>query len=183
MPAPEKPLKAVKFGDSDKARIGDWVIAIGNPFGLGGSVSAGIVSARNRNIDSGPYDNYIQTDAAINRGNSGGPAFNLEGEVVGINTAIFSPSGGSVGIGFAIPASTAENIIDSLKENGKVTRGWLGVQIQPVTEDIAESLGGQDFDLELQVADSERRLLESSPAGIKVLASEPLFRSLPLECL
>ena len=122
-------------------RVGDWVMAVGNPFGLGGSVTTGIISARGRDIGSGPYDDFLQIDAAINRGNSGGPAFNLEGEVVGINTAIFSPSGGSVGIGFAIPASTAENVIASLKDSGKVTRGWLGVQIQPVTEDIAESLG------------------------------------------
>ncbi len=125
-------------------RVGDWVMAVGNPFGLGGTVTTGIVSALGRDIGSGPYDNFMQIDAAINRGNSGGPAFNLEGEVVGINTAIFSPSGGSVGIGFAIPASSAESIIESLKENGKVTRGWLGVQIQPVTEDIAESLGLKD---------------------------------------
>jgi serine protease Do len=119
-------------------------MAVGNPFGLGGSVTTGIISARGRDIGSGPYDDFLQIDAAINRGNSGGPAFNLEGEVVGINTAIFSPSGGSVGIGFAIPASTAESVIASLKENGKVTRGWLGVQIQPVTEDIAEGLGLED---------------------------------------
>ena len=122
-------------------RVGDWVMAVGNPFGLGGTVTTGIISARGRDIGSGPYDDFLQIDAAINRGNSGGPAFNLEGEVVGINTAIFSPSGGSVGIGFAIPASTAQNVIASLKESGTVTRGWLGVQIQPVTEDIAESLG------------------------------------------
>ena len=125
-------------------RVGDWVMAVGNPFGLGGTVTTGIVSALGRDIGSGPYDNFMQIDAAINRGNSGGPAFNLEGEVVGINTAIFSPSGGSVGIGFTIPASSAESIIESLKENGKVTRGWLGVQIQPVTDDIAESLGLKD---------------------------------------
>ncbi len=122
-------------------RVGDWVMAVGNPFGLGGSVTTGIVSALGRDIGSGPYDDFMQIDAAINRGNSGGPAFNLEGEVIGVNTAIFSPSGGSVGIGFAIPASTAQNVIDSLKETGSVTRGWLGVQIQPVTDEIAESLG------------------------------------------
>jgi len=126
---------------NDEPRVGDWVMAVGNPFGLGGTVTTGIISARSRDIGAGPYDDFLQIDAAINRGNSGGPAFNLEGEVVGINTAIFSPSGGSVGIGFAIPASSAENVIASLKESGKVTRGWLGVQIQPVTEDIAESLG------------------------------------------
>ena len=112
---PEKPLKAVKFGDSEKLRLGEWVIAIGNPFSLGGTVTAGIVSARNRDIQSGPYDNYIQTDAAINRGNSGGPLFNLEGEVIGVNTAIISPSGGSIGIGFAVPSKTAMAVIDQLQ--------------------------------------------------------------------
>jgi serine protease Do len=137
---PDKPLKAVKFGDSDKLRLGEWVIAIGNPFSLGGTVTAGIVSARNRDINSGPYDNYIQTDAAINRGNSGGPLFNLEGEVVGVNTAIISPSGGSIGIGFAVPSKTAINVIDQLKEFGETRRGWLGVRIQQVTDEIAESL-------------------------------------------
>jgi serine protease Do len=137
----EKPLKAVKFGDSDALRIGEWVIAIGNPFGLGGSVSAGIVSARNRDINSGPYDNYIQTDAAINRGNSGGPLFNLAGEVIGINTAIYSPSGGSIGIGFAVPSKNAVAVIDQLRQFGEMRRGWLGVRIQQVTDDIAESLG------------------------------------------
>src|SRR5438270_4533680 len=138
---PDKPLKAVKFGNSDKLRLGEWVIAIGNPFSLGGSVTAGIVSARNRDINSGPYDNYIQTDAAINRGNSGGPLFNLEGEVIGVNTAIISPSGGSIGIGFAVPSTTAMAVLDQLREFKEVRRGWLGVKIQQVTEDIAESLG------------------------------------------
>ncbi len=138
---PDKPLKAVKFGNSEKLRLGEWVIAIGNPFSLGGSVTAGIVSARNRDINSGPYDNYIQTDAAINRGNSGGPLFNLNGEVVGVNTAIISPSGGSIGIGFAVPANTAMAVIDQLREFKEVRRGWLGVRIQQVTDDIAESLG------------------------------------------
>jgi serine protease Do len=137
---PEKPLKAVKFGDSDGLRLGEWVIAIGNPFSLGGSVSAGIVSARNRDIQSGPYDNYIQTDAAINRGNSGGPLFNLQGEVVGVNTAIISPSGGSIGIGFAVPSKTALAVIEQLQKYGETRRGWLGVRIQQVTDDIAESL-------------------------------------------
>ena len=127
---PDAPLKAVKFGNSEKLRLGEWVIAIGNPFSLGGSVTAGIVSARNRDINSGPYDNYIQTDAAINRGNSGGPLFNLEGEVVGVNTAIISPSGGSIGIGFAVPANTALAVIDQLREFKEVRRGWLGVKIQ-----------------------------------------------------
>ena len=137
---PDKPLKAVKFGDSEKLRLGEWVIAIGNPFSLGGTVTAGIVSARNRDINSGPYDNYIQTDAAINRGNSGGPLFNLDGEVVGINTAIISPSGGSIGIGFAVPSKTAMPVIDQLKQFGETRRGWLGVRIQQVTDEIAESL-------------------------------------------
>ena len=136
----EKPLKAVKFGDSDKLRLGEWVIAIGNPFSLGGSVTAGIVSARNRDINSGPYDNYIQTDAAINRGNSGGPLFNLSGEVIGVNTAIISPSGGSIGIGFAVPSNSALAVIDQLRQFGETRRGWLGVRIQQVTDDIAESL-------------------------------------------
>ena len=137
---PDKPLKAVKFGDSDKLRLGEWVIAIGNPFSLGGTVTAGIVSARNRDIQSGPYDNYIQTDAAINRGNSGGPLFNLNGEVVGVNTAIISPSGGSIGIGFAVPSKTVVPVIDQLREFKEVRRGWLGVRIQQVSDEIADSL-------------------------------------------
>ncbi len=137
---PEKPLTAVKFGDSDALRLGEWVIAIGNPFSLGGTVTAGIVSARNRDINSGPYDSYIQTDAAINRGNSGGPLFNLNGEVVGVNTAIISPSGGSIGIGFAVPSKTVAAVVDQLREFKEVRRGWLGVRIQQVTDEIAESL-------------------------------------------
>jgi serine protease Do len=124
-----------------EAKVGDYVMAVGNPFGLGGTVTSGIISARGRDIGSGPYDDFLQIDASINKGNSGGPTFNLDGEVIGINTAIYSPSGGSVGIGFAIPAATAANVIDSLKLNHKVNRGWLGVQIQPVTADIAESMG------------------------------------------
>ena len=138
---PTKPLKAVKFGDSDKARVGDWVMAIGNPFGFGGSVTVGIVSARNRDINSGPYDNFIQTDAAINKGNSGGPLFDMYGDVIGINTAIVSPTGGSIGIGFAVPSKTASAVVAQLKEFGETRRGWLGVRIQGVTDDIAESLG------------------------------------------
>jgi serine protease Do len=131
----------VKFAEKE-ARVGDWVIAVGNPFGLGGTVTTGIVSARGRDIGAGPYDDFLQIDAPINRGNSGGPAFNLKGEVIGVNTAIFAPGGGgSVGIGFAIPASIARDIVQTLRDNGKVTRGWLGVQIQPVTEEIAESIG------------------------------------------
>jgi len=141
---PEKPLKAVKFGDSDKSRVGDWVLAVGNPFGLGGSVSAGIISARNRNIDKGPYDAYIQTDAAINKGNSGGPMFNMNGEVIGINTAILAPSGNSIGIGFATPANTVTPIIEQLQKFGETRRGWLGVRIQSVDDAIAETLGFGD---------------------------------------
>src|SRR6202140_3365861 len=137
---PPKPLIAVKFGDSDKLRLGEWVIAIGNPFSLGGTVTAGIVSARNRDINLGPYDNYIQTDAAINRGNSGGPLFNLEGDVIGINTAIISPSGGSIGTGFAGPSKTVIAVIDQLRDFKEVRRGWLGVRIQQVTDEIADSL-------------------------------------------
>ena len=137
---PAKPLVAVKFGDSDKLRLGEWVIAIGNPFSLGGTVTAGIVSARNRDINSGPYDSYIQTDAAINRGNSGGPLFNLDGEVIGVNTLIISPSGGSIGIGFAVPSKTVAGVVDQLRQFGELRRGWLGVRIQQVTDEIAESL-------------------------------------------
>jgi len=136
----DHPLKAVKFGDSDKLRLGEWVIAIGNPFSLGGTVTAGIVSARNRDINSGPYDNYIQTDAAINRGNSGGPLFNLNGDVIGVNTAIISPSGGSIGIGFAVPSKTVVPVIEQLRQFKEVRRGWLGVRIQQVTDEIAETL-------------------------------------------
>ncbi len=128
----------------DKPKIGEWVLAVGNPFGLGGTVTAGIVSAEGRDIGSGPYDDYIQIDAAVNRGNSGGPTFNLAGDVVGINTAIFSPSGGNVGIAFDVPATTVNQVIPQLKEKGRVDRAWLGVQIQPVTEDIAQSLGLSD---------------------------------------
>ena len=137
----DKPLKAVKFADSEKARVGEWVMAVGNPFGLGGSVTAGIISARNRNIDSGPYDNYIQTDASINKGNSGGPLFNMDGDVIGVTTAILSPSGGSVGIGFATPANTVLPVIEQLEKYGETRRGWLGVRIQNVDDAIADSLG------------------------------------------
>jgi len=133
-------LKAVKFGDSNKLRVGDWVMAIGNPFGFGGTVTAGIVSARGRNL-SGSYDDYIQTDASINRGNSGGPLFDMKGNVVGINTAIFSQSGGSVGIGFAVSSNLAKQVTDQLKQYGRTKRGWLGVLIQEITEEIAETLG------------------------------------------
>lgn len=134
----------VNFADDSQIRVGDWVVAVGNPFGLGGTVTAGIISARGRDIGSGPYDDYLQVDAAVNRGNSGGPTFNLNGQVVGINTAIFSPSGGNVGIAFAIPASVAKGVVADLMKDGKVDRGWLGVQIQPVSRDIADSLGLAD---------------------------------------
>jgi serine protease Do len=135
-----KDFPFVKFAEH-APQVGDWVVAVGNPFGLGGTVTAGIVSARGRDIGAGPYDDYVQIDAPINKGNSGGPAFDVDGKVIGVNTAIFSPSGGSVGIGFDIPADTAKLVVAQLKENGHVTRGWLGVQIQPVTADIADSLG------------------------------------------
>lgn len=136
----KRKLPFVPMGDSDKARVGDWVIAIGNPFGLGGSLSAGVISAINRDINAGPYDSFIQTDAAINRGNSGGPLFNLKGEVIGVNSAIISPSGGSVGIGFSIPANLAKSVVAQLRQFGETRRGWLGVRIQEVTDELAESL-------------------------------------------
>jgi serine protease Do len=139
----DKKLPAVKFGESDKARVGDWIIAIGNPFGLGGTVTAGIISARARDINSGPYDDYLQTDASINTGNSGGPMFNMDGDVIGVNTAILSPSGGSIGIGFAIPSQLVRTVVDQLRQFGVTKRGWLGVRIQTVTDDIAENLGLQ----------------------------------------
>ncbi len=135
------PLPAASWGDSTKTRVGDWVLAIGNPFGLGGTVTSGIISATARDIHSGPYDDFLQTDASINRGNSGGPMFNLAGQVIGINTAIFSPSGGSIGIGFAIPSAFARSIIDQLKATGKVERGWIGAHIQPVTGALASAVG------------------------------------------
>ncbi|MGO4685224.1 Do family serine endopeptidase [Hyphomicrobium sp. 2TAF46] len=139
--SPKKPLADVKFGSSADIEVGDWVLAIGNPFGLGGSVSVGIISAKSRDINSGPYDDYLQTDAAINKGNSGGPLFNMNGEVIGVNTAIISPTGGSIGIGFAVPSDTVSKVIAQLKQYGEVRRGWLGVKIQTVTGDIAETLG------------------------------------------
>ncbi len=140
---PKKPLKAVTFGDSGKMRVGDWVMAIGNPFGLGGSVTVGIISATKRDINAGPYDDFLQTDAAINRGNSGGPLFDMDGHVIGVNTAIISPTGGSIGIGFAVPSNSAVQVIDQLKQYGETRRGWLGVQVQNVTEEIAAGLGLQ----------------------------------------
>lgn len=138
---PQTKLSATQWGDSDNANVGSWIIAIGNPFGLGGTVTAGIVSARQRDINAGPYDDFIQTDASINRGNSGGPMFNMKGDVIGVNTAIFSPTGGSVGIGFAVPSNIAKNVVAQLIKYGETRRGWLGVRIQDVTPDIAESLG------------------------------------------
>lgn len=152
----------VAFGDDSKVRVGEWVVAVGNPFGLGGSVTAGIVSARGRDIGAGPYDDFIQIDAAVNRGNSGGPAFNLKGEVIGINTAIFSPSGGNVGIAFAIPASIAKDVVNDLIDDGTIERGWLGVQIQPVTDDIAESVG---------LADAKGAIIAEPQSGSPALAA------------
>lgn len=142
---PKSPLTATSFGNSDQSRVGDWVLAIGNPYGLSGTVTSGIISSRGRDIEQGPYDDFIQTDAPINKGNSGGPLFNMKGEVIGINTAIFSPSGGSIGIAFAIPSNEAKSIIDQLKQSGHVARGWVGVRIQEVSETIAESLNIQPF--------------------------------------
>ena len=161
----ERKFTYVDFADDGKVRVGDWVVAVGNPFGLGGTVTAGIVSARGRDIGAGPYDDFIQIDAAVNRGNSGGPAFNLNGEVIGINTAIFSPSGGNVGIAFAIPASTAKLVVQELMKDGTVDRGWLGVQIQPINGDIAESLGleGNDGALVAEAQDDS----PAKAAGIK----------------
>jgi serine protease Do len=141
---PKKPLKSVTFGDSSVMRVGDWVMAIGNPFGLGGSVTVGIISATKRDINAGPYDDFLQTDAAINRGNSGGPLFNMDGQVIGVNTAIISPTGGSIGIGFAVPSNSAVQVLEQLKQYGETRRGWLGVHVQNVTEELASSLGLQE---------------------------------------
>jgi serine protease Do len=141
-----KPLPYVAFGDSDKAREGDWVIAVGNPYGLGGTVTAGIISAHGRNINEGPYDNFLQIDAPINPGNSGGPLFDQSGQVIGIDSAIYSPTGGSVGIGFAIPSDTASKVVAQLREHGKVERGWLGVEMQPITPELAKAMGRADHD-------------------------------------
>ena len=141
---PKQPLRAASFGDSSKMRVGDWVMAIGNPFGLGGTVTVGIISATKRDINSGPYDDFLQTDAAINRGNSGGPLFNMDGQVIGVNTAIISPTGGSIGIGFAVPSNSAVQVVDQLKQFGETRRGWLGVHMQNVTGEIAKSMGLQE---------------------------------------
>lgn len=167
-------LPAVQFGDSGKTRVGDWVMAVGNPFNLGGTVTVGVLSARNRDLRSGPYDDYLQIDAPINRGNSGGPLFNLAGEVIGINTAIYSPTGGNIGIGFAIPASMATKVLDQLKAVGKVERGWLGVYIQPMTEDLAKAMGLDRARgaLIAQVQDSGPAAKAGLKAGEVVLAVE-----------
>ena len=156
----KEPLPVVSFADSDKARVGDWVVAIGSPFGLGGSVTAGIISARGRDIHSGPYDDYLQIDAPINSGNSGGPVINAEGRVVGVNTAIYSPNGGNIGIGFAIPAREAERVVGELRTHGGVTRGWLGVQIQAVSAEMAEALRVKDATGALVAA-----VVDKSPAA------------------
>ena len=161
-------LPFVKFGNSEKSRIGEWVIAIGNPFGLGGSVSVGIISANNRDINSGKSDNYIQTDAAINKGNSGGPLFNIKGEVIGVATAIFSPSGGNIGIGFATPANIASETISELKEKGQITRGWIGVSVQNITAEIAEAIGLKNNNGALIV-----EIIKNGPAEkAKILATD-----------
>ena len=163
---PEQPLTPVEWGDSDAARVGNWVVAIGNPFGLGNTVTAGIISARARDINAGPFDDFLQTDAAINRGNSGGPLFNLEGLVVGINTAIYSPSGGSVGIGFSVPSNLAKNVVHQLRNFGETRRGWLGVRIQTVTDDLAESLNLETASGALIASVSPNS--PASAAGLKV---------------
>ena len=162
----DKPLPAVQWGDSDSVKVGQWVVAIGNPFGLGNTVTAGIISARARDINAGPFDDFLQTDASINRGNSGGPLFNMNGEVIGINTAIYSPSGGSVGIGFAVPANLARNVVYQLQEFGETRRGWLGVRIQTVTDDLAESLGLDSARGALVASVSEES--PAAAAGLKV---------------
>ena len=177
---PKNDLIPVEWGNSKIARIGDWVVAIGNPLGLGGTVTAGIISARGRNLRSGPYDDYIQTDAPINRGNSGGPLFDIQGRVIGVNTAILSPSGGSIGIGFAIPSSLAQGVIAQLKEFGTTKRGWLGVQIQSVTDEIAESLGLENAKGVLVagvVEDAWRRLPVSSPVMLSCRSTASKSRS------
>jgi len=168
-----RPLPYVNLGDSAGARVGDWVLAVGNPFGLGGSVNAGIVSARGRDIHSGPYDDYIQIDAPINRGNSGGPLFDAYGRVIGVNTAIYSPTGGNVGIGFAIPAETVRGVVAQLRDHGEVERGWLGVQIQPVTEELASALGLQGTEGVL-VADV---LPDGPAAGTDIKAGDVILKA------
>src|SRR5580658_2355775 len=174
-----KPLPSVKFGDSDKARVGDWVFAVGNPFGLGGTVTKGIISARGRQAEDGNYIDFLQVDASINRGNSGGPTFDLDGDVIGINTAIYSPNGGSVGIGFAIPSDAAKVVLDQLRANGHVDRGFLGVQIQDVTSEIASSMG---LDPDHPIGALVAQVNEDSPAakaGVKVGELIEKMRDLP----
>ncbi len=171
-------LPFVQFGDSDQTRVGEWVLAIGNPFGLGGSVTAGIISARGRDIQSGPYDNYLQIDAPINSGNSGGPVFNGAGQVIGVNTAIYSPNGGNIGIGFAIPARQAQSVVAALRESGTVTRGWLGVQIQGLDDDLAEVLGVSDGRGALV-----SELVADSPAARSGLQSGDLIREVDGESI
>lgn len=163
---PIKPLVAIEWGDSDSARVGEWVVAIGNPFGLGGSVTTGIISAKTRDINAGPYDSFIQTDASINKGNSGGPLFDERGRVIGINTVIFSPSGGSVGIGFAVPSNIARQVVADLKEHGRTRRGWIGVRIQSMTDEIAEGMGLSSTKGALVAAVTEEG--PAAKAGIKV---------------
>ncbi len=163
----KKPLAFVNFGDSDQARVGNWVVAVGNPFGLGGTVTAGIVSAHGRDLNSGPYDNFIQIDAPINPGNSGGPLFNQHGQVIGIDSAIYSPNGGSVGIGFAIPSNLAKTVVAQLREHGEVERGWLGVQMQPLTSPLAKAMGPRRF---------ERRSRQRSAARFAGEESRPAAR-------
>jgi serine protease Do len=161
----DEALPAVPFGNSDKAEVGDWVMAVGNPFGLGGSVTAGIISARGRNIEAGPYDDFLQIDAPINKGNSGGPLFNLGGQVIGVNTAIYSPNGGSVGIGFAVPSNLAESVIAQIRDKGRVERGWLGVRVQTMTPEIAGAMG-----LDLATGALVSEVVDDSPgakAGLK----------------
>ncbi len=167
----ELDVPALTLGDSGRVRVGDWVVAIGNPFGLGGTVTAGIVSARGRDINAGPYDDFIQTDASINKGNSGGPMFNMDGEVIGINTAIYSPSGGSVGIGFALAMEVAKPVIEQLIEYGRTRRGWLGVRIQTVTPEVAESLGLDDPKGALVAAVSE----DGPGAGAGIVAGDVIL--------
>jgi serine protease Do len=169
---PKKPLPATKFGDSDKARIGDWVIAIGDPFGIGSSVTAGIVSARNRDINAGPYDDFIQTDAPINRGNSGGPLFDMDGNVIGINSQIFSPSGGSVGIGFAIPSNLARDVVQQLRQFGVARRGWIGATVQAVTDELVQA-----FNLPSRAGALVTRVAGGSPAAKAGLVNGDLITS------
>lgn len=179
--ASDKPLPSVAFGDSDAARVGDWVVAVGSPFGLGGTVTAGIISARGRDIRSGPFDDFLQVDAPINRGNSGGPLFDQDGNVIGVNTAIFSPSGGSVGIGFAIPARLAQEVVAALRTEGKVQRGWMGVNIQQLTPDLAESFGLEDTNGALVAAVSQGSPAETGGVAVGDIIME--FDGTPIDAM